>query len=220
VFWALVIAGLSVGAFVTPLALVHLGLDTSLVLAGLIAPAAVVLVYPRLASIDRITAARTREWAPRMRVLEALQIFAAAPQAVLERLASSLVETTAEPGSAIVTEGEPADALYVLASGRVEVAAHGELQAEPRHIRFMGAPTYFGEIGVIEKIPRTATVRAVEECELWRIDGDLFLNALNEGSPSRLLIQGMAGRLATTHPSRSPSLLEQPPASDAPASVD
>jgi predicted MFS family arabinose efflux permease len=220
VFWALIIAGLSVGAFVTPFALSHLGLDTSLVLAGLIAPAAVVLVYPRLASIDRITAARSRELAPRMRVLEALQIFAAAPQAVLERLAGSLVETTAEPGSAIVTEGDPADALYVLASGQVEVLAHGELQAEPRHIRFMDAPTYFGEIGVIEKIPRTATVRAVGSCELWRIDGELFLAALNEGSPSQLLIQGMAGRLAATHPSRRPSLLEQPPAPDAPATVE
>jgi MFS family permease len=220
VFWALIIAGLSVGAFVTPFALEQLGLDASLLLAGLIAPAAVLLVYPRLASIDRLTAARASELAPRMRVLEALQVFAAAPQTVLERLAGSLVETTAEPGTTIVTEGEPAEALYVLTAGRVEVLAHGEVQTEPRHIRFMEAPTYFGEIGVIEKIPRTATVQAAEQCALWRIDGELFLSALNEGSPSQLLIQGMAGRLATTHPSRQPSLLEQPSAPDAPVAVD
>jgi len=227
VFWALVIAGLAVGAFVTPFGLRHFGINTTLVIAGLAVPAAVVLAYPRLVSIDRVAGARARELAPRMRVLEALQIFAAAPQTVLERLAGSLVEATAAPGTAIVSEGEPADALYVLVSGQVEVLARGEsdrptsanslptqgtpghgLPGEPWHIRFMDAPAYFGEIGVIERIPRTATVRAVGQCELWRIEGDLFLSALSEGSPSQLLIQGLAGRLAVTHPSRMTSLVD------------
>jgi hypothetical protein len=208
VFWALAIAGLAVGALVTPFLLQGLGLDDSLLVTGLVVPLAVVLVYPRLASIDRTAGARAEELAPRMRVLEALQIFAAAPRTVLERVAAAAMEIQVPPDQVVVAEGDAADALYVLVSGEAEVQAAGEVQAAPRHIRSLQAPAYFGEIGLIEHIPRTATVRSVGSCTLWRIDGDVFLNALNEASPSRLLIQGLAGRLATTHPSRIASLAD------------
>jgi MFS family permease len=210
VFWALAIAGLAVGAFVTPFLLQGVGLDGSLLLAGLVVPVAVVLVYPRLASIDRVAGSRAEQLAPRMRVLESLQIFAAAPQAVLERLAAAVEEQQIAPDQVIVAEGADADALYVLVSGEVDVEAAGEQQAAPRHIRSLQAPSYFGEIGLIERIPRTATVRSIGGSMVWRIDGDVFLNALNEASPSRLLIQGLAGRLATTHPSRAASLHDVP----------
>jgi CRP-like cAMP-binding protein len=206
VFWALVIAGLAVGAFVTPFLLRGAGLDGSLFVAAFAVPALVLLVYPRLASIDRLAGDRTAVFAPRMRVLEALEIFAAAPRTVLERLAAAATESTVDAGTIIVAEGDDADALYVLASGEVEVLAAGEIGTEPQHIRFMQAPSYFGEIGLIEQIPRTATVRAVGECGLWRIDGDTFLAALSESTPSQLLVQGMAGRLARTHPSRTTTL--------------
>lgn len=211
VFWAFAIAGLAVGAFITPFLLDGLGLNGSLVFAGLAVPVAVALVYPKLNAIDRIAGARADQLAPRMRVLEALQIFAAAPQAVLERLAGAASELTVQHNSVVVTEGDPADALYVLMSGQVEVLAEGELHEGLRHIRYMDAPCYFGEIGLIQRIPRTATVRSTAESVMLRIDGDLFLNALTESSPSRLLMQGLAGRLAATHPSRAADFVLDPP---------
>jgi predicted MFS family arabinose efflux permease len=209
VFWALAIAGLAAGAFVTPFLLNWLGLDSSLLVAGLAVPILVVLAYPQLASIDRLAGSRAERLAPRMRVLEALQIFAAAPQAVLERVAAAADEVSIAPDQVIVAEGEDADALYILVSGEVDVVAAGE-QGAPHRIRSLEAPSYFGEIGLIERIPRTATVRSIGTVVVWRIDGDVFLNALNEASPSRLLIQGVAGRLAVTHPSRAASLVEVP----------
>jgi CRP-like cAMP-binding protein len=115
---------------------------------------------------------------------------------------------SAAPGEEVIVEGAPADAFFVLVSGEVEVLAAGERYASPQVVRRLEAPAYLGEIGLIEQIPRTATVRALTEAQLWRIEGDEFLAALSASSPSRLLVQGMAGRLATTHPSRSITLVE------------
>jgi MFS family permease len=207
VFWALAIAGLALGAFVTPFLLHGIGLDGTLYAAAFAVPVLVVLSYPRLAAVDKIASGRALEFAPRISVLESLQIFAAAPRTVLERLAAGATESTVPAGTVIIAEGADADALYVLVSGEVEVLAEGESGSGPQHIRFMQSPAYFGEIGLIERIPRTATVRAVVDSTLWRIEGDTFLSALGESTPSKVLVQAVAGRLAVTHPSRRPSLV-------------
>ena len=206
VFWAVALAGLALGALVTPFLLHAVGLDNALLIAGLAVPVGVLAGYPRLVAVDRVAGQRAEQLAPRMLVLENLHLFATAPRAVLERLAAAATDVTAASGEVIIAEGDPADAFYVLHSGVVEVLAAGERYATPHVIRTLDAPAYVGEIGLIQHIPRTATVRAVGDCQLWRIEGNEFLEALSESSPSQLLLQGMAGRLATTHPSRAASL--------------
>ena len=62
-------------------------------------------------------------------------------------------------------------------------------------------PDYFGEIGLIEQIPRTATVTAARDARLLRIPGEDFLAALTEYTPSTALVEGAAMRLGRTHPS-------------------
>jgi CRP-like cAMP-binding protein len=61
---------------------------------------------------------------------------------------------------------------------------------------------YFGEIGLIEQIPRTATVTPTTETVLLRIDGRAFLEALTQSAPSPALLDGASLRLRRTHPSR------------------
>jgi CRP-like cAMP-binding protein len=115
-------------------------------------------------------------------------------------------------GTAIVREGEPAEALYVLVEGEVEVTARGEA-AEEQAIRTMSAPAYFGEIGVLEHIARTATVSALTDAQLLRIDGTALLDALTSTPPSSSLMENARRRLALTHPSRTLSF-EQPHSGD------
>jgi CRP-like cAMP-binding protein len=167
-------------------------------------PAFVLVLAPKLNAIDRAAASRAASLAPRLQILTSLQILAAAPQAVLERLAAAATESTVPAGETIIREGDAADALYVLVDGEVEVTAHGEGGTE-RHIRVMTAPTYFGEIGLIQHVPRTATNTALTECRVLRIDGETFLAALAGSSPSQILLQGMAGRLAATAPITPPT---------------
>jgi CRP-like cAMP-binding protein len=82
------------------------------------------------------------------------------------------------------------------------VTARGESGAEQR-LRTMGPETYFGEIGLLEHIPRTATVTAEAPTRLYRIDGDEFLEALTTTAPATSLLEGARTRLAASHPSRS-----------------
>ena len=209
VFWAVIIAGLSLGAFVTPFLLNYAGLDATILLDALVVPGLVVLVYPRLASLDKIASREAEVLAPRVRVLEQLGIFAAASQNVLERLAKNSEELVVEPGTSIVREGEDADALYVLVDGRVDVTGHGERGRTDKHIRYMKSPSFFGEIGLLQGIPRTATVTSTEPTRLWRISGEDFLAALTETPLSASATAGLTMRLKRTHPSQQPTVPAQ-----------
>jgi CRP-like cAMP-binding protein len=199
VFWALVIGGLALGAFVTPFLLNAAGLNTTLLLTAFVVPVGVVLVYPKLASLDRLNAVTASDLAPRVRVFQRLDIFAAASQPVLERLAKEATELVLEPGTTVLRQGDNADALYVLAEGQVEVTARRERGRKEHHIRFMTAPSYVGEIGLLQGISRTATVTAVEPCRVWRIDADAFFEAVTQQPLSSTFVSGMTTRLKRTH---------------------
>jgi hypothetical protein len=202
VFFAFVLAAISSGAALTPAVVSAGGLDAGL-LTMAFAPFAVGLLgFPSLVAVDRQTAERTAVLAPRVSVLEGLGIFAAASRAVLESLAAVEQEVSFAAATAIVREGEAADAMYVLIAGEVEVTARGESGGPPRVLRRMSAPTYFGEIGVLERIPRTATVTALSDCRCERIDGDSLLAALTTSPPSATMMENTRSRLAVTHPSR------------------
>lgn len=210
VFFAFALGAITLGALLTPVVVHALGLNGGLWVMAL-APAGVALAgFPSLLRIDRATAARARELAPRVAVLESLGLFRGASRPILERLAGAAQEVTFSPGTAIVREGDPADALYVLTAGEVQVSARGEAGAEERPIRRMQAPTFFGEIGVLERIPRTATVTAIGECQCQRIDGDTLLESLTASPPSSSLMESARSRLAVTHPSRR--MAYEPPA--------
>jgi CRP-like cAMP-binding protein len=84
----------------------------------------------------------------------------------------------------------------------VAVTAKGK-NRKPQLLRTMGPRSYFGEIGLLERIPRTATVTAQVPTRCYRIDGDEFLAALTSTPPARSLIEGARSRLATSHPSRN-----------------
>jgi len=208
VFFAFVLGAISLGALLTPPVVDAFGLDAGLLVMAFAPFALGVLGYPSLVAIDRVASERAEALAPRVAVLEQLGIFAAASRTVLERLAGLAEEQEAPAGTAVVREGEPADALYVLVEGEVEVAARGEAGEEHR-IRLMSAPCYFGEIGVLERIPRTATVTALSDLRLLRLDGAALLEALTSIPPSSSLMENARTRLARTHPSRT--LTFEPP---------
>jgi len=77
----------------------------------------------------------------------------------LQRLAGTGQMRTFAPGELIVRQGEPADRFYVLTQGRVEVVVAPPAGAE-FVVAELGAVECFGEIGLLQRRPRTATVRA------------------------------------------------------------
>jgi MFS family permease len=203
VFFAFVLAAISLGALLAPVVIKASSLNGGLLTMAFAPFALGVLGYPSLMAIDRASAARAARLAPKVAILEQLGIFAAARRPVLERLAEISTEQAFAPASTILREGEPADALYVLVEGEVEVTAHGEGGGPDKRLRTMQAPTYFGEIGVLEQIPRTATVTAISACRCERIEGTALLEALTSAPPSSSLMENARARLALTHPSKN-----------------
>jgi CRP-like cAMP-binding protein len=199
-----VLAAIALGALVTPPIITALGLDGALVVMAFAPLGLGLLGLPALAALDRDAAARLATLAPRIAALEGVGIFAGASRAVLERLAAAATEVTVAAGEPVVREGEQADALYVVVDGEVEVTAVGEGAAE-RPLRTLGPGSYFGEIGLLERIPRTATVTALREARCYRIDGDTFLDALTATPPAAAFVETARAGLARTHPSLRPT---------------
>jgi predicted MFS family arabinose efflux permease len=199
-FFALVLAAISLGALVTPL-LLRAGLHLTMLVYGAGIPVLCLLALPRLVRADRVAAVRAAAIAPRVALLERLDLFRTASRSSLESLAEAAEEISVPAGTAVVTEGEQSDAFYAVTEGHLVVTATGESGAEPVKLRTLGPDSYFGEIGLLGHVARTATVTATSACTLLRISGDDFLDALTSLNASPSLLQGAQARLAVTHPS-------------------
>jgi MFS family permease len=199
-FFALAFGAVSLGALVTP-AVLHAGLHVALLVFGAGVPALCLLALPRLLRADRVAARHAVTVAPRVAILERLDLFQNATRSSLETLAGAAEEIAVPAGTVLVAEGAQADAFYVLTEGRLDVSAIGETRTEPVHLRSLEPVSYVGEIGLLGHMPRTATVTATSQSMLLRIGGEDFLDALTRLSASPSLLEGARTRLALTHPS-------------------
>jgi MFS family permease len=198
----MVIAASVIGSLVAPLLVDALGLNGALVVIGAGVPAVAVAALPRIRGLTATTRRRSAEVAQRLDLIGKLRIFDGATRATLEAVAAAAREEHVAAGATVIKEGDPADDFFVVRSGTLDVLARGEVGKRRRTINRLEAGDYFGEIGLIEQIPRTATVRASSDVELLRVKGDDFLDLVNNlGAPSTMLAEGMVTRLTRTHPS-------------------
>ena len=202
VFDSVTIGAIGLGTLLTPAVVDLIGLDGALLAAGLVFPVFALGAYPTLRRLDVRAQARIAGLEPRLAALEQVAIFESASRTALERLAAEAREVGVPAGSAIVREGQPADAFYVLIEGSVDIAARGEAGGPERHIRTMEPVSAFGEIGLLARSSRTATVTALQSSRLYRIRGEAFLEALSSAPASGAFVETARGRLALTHPSR------------------
>ncbi len=88
-----------------------------------------------------------------------------------ERLAllQGLKLVIAQPGDVLVSQGEPGDSLYILATGAVRVYARGERGCAAL-VSVLGEGAFFGEIATLLGQPRSATVVAATPAELLELD--------------------------------------------------
>jgi CRP/FNR family transcriptional regulator, cyclic AMP receptor protein len=100
--------------------------------------------------------------------LRDIGLFGALSDEVLTHLASTLKQFTVIPGDTIFREAEPAHEMFVLLDGEVEVVKKSRLGREHR-IALLGPSDCFGEMSVIDMMPRSATVRAIAPSRLLRI---------------------------------------------------
>ena len=100
--------------------------------------------------------------------LRELPVFRALDSEQLHIILEHGVWITAAPGEALITQGEPGDRFFVVASGRAEVVRDGS------PVGAIGKGRYFGEVALLREVPRTATVTASTPMRLFALDRDGF----------------------------------------------
>jgi hypothetical protein len=160
-------AAMSLGALIAPLLLRAIGLRPSLAIVGLVVTAYAASTLPRMRRLDRRLAAPDT-----LPLIASLDLFAPLSPSLRETLAHRLVPVDVAAGEVVVAEGEASDRFYVIESGEVEVSQAGLL------LRTECAGDFFGEIGLLRDVPRTATVTAVSPVRLHALERTDFLDAV------------------------------------------
>jgi MFS family permease len=180
----------------------HLGLGWALGVIALAFPTIGLLGLPLLRGVDR-EAARAADLEPRLALLEKLDLFVGASRGLLEQVARSGEERTVPAGETIIREGEASDALWLLADGELAISVedgHGVSVGLPA----IAAPGYVGELGLMNRARRSATVTTAVDCRLLRIPGEDFVAALETAQPSAALVRDAAARMSRTTTPSSP----------------
>ena len=144
-------------------------------------------IAPRPGSVCTV---RTMAADPKIQHLAQVQMFSSLKKKELRLIARAADVVTVTPGTEIVTQGTPGHEFYLLMSGQASVRRNG------RKVATLGPGSYFGELALLDRGPRSATVLADTEVELAIIHQQEFLGVLNEvPSVSLKLLSSMAARL-------------------------
>ena len=160
-------AGMGIGAIAAPALISGLGARGALVATGAFLPALVLLSWRGLRHIDATAGAPSRQ----LELLDGVPMFAPLPMAAKEQVARSLIRVEHSAGDEIVREGDVGDRFYIVVRGQAEVTSDGSRLAN------RGPGDYFGEIALLRDIPRTATVTAIDDMELYALERGAFIDA-------------------------------------------
>ncbi len=177
------IATMALGALIMPFLIDGFGLGRGLGLLGVAVSVLVLPWVPRALRLDRTLAVP-----PGVPLLQAVAMFAPLTPATVEGLARKLTRFEVPAGSVIVREGQESDRFFVIESGQVAVS-HGDV-----FIRHEGPGDFFGEIGLLRDVPRTATIVAETDTVLQVLERDDFLNAVTGQSEARVAAEAIVTR--------------------------
>jgi MFS family permease len=169
VFEGLVGLGTVAGSVLAPVFLAAFGIRGALAVTGAILPIVALIIYARIGRADRVSVVDE----PMLQLLREVKAFAELPLTAFERLAGGLEHLSFAAGDTIMREGEPGDRFVVVASGDIEVSAEGLA------IQRLGRGAGLGEISLLRRSPRTATVTALTPVEAYAIPGPCFVAAVS-----------------------------------------
>ena len=188
---SILLGAIGLGSILAPALIAVLGVRTTIVITGLMLPAAVVITGRWLVRLDTLPAAA----AAHVELLRELTVFAPLSEPALEQIAVHLRTIVVPAGTPVVREGDAGDEFYIVERGALAVTVGG-VTAAPIH-----AGGFFGEIALLRDTPRTATVTTTEDCTLLTLERDQFLAAVTghaESAAAADLV--VARRLAALRP--------------------
>ncbi|HVB49307.1 MAG TPA: cyclic nucleotide-binding domain-containing protein [Burkholderiales bacterium] len=128
-------------------------------------------------------------------VLRAVPLFASLPDDQLRMLTTMVSRRSVTRGTNVVAAGDLTDSLYIIISGRLKVMM-SDADGKEVILAILGPGEFFGEMGLIDDSPRSASVLTIEPCELLAITKRDFKNCLaGNFDMTMALMRGLVRRL-------------------------
>jgi len=128
-------------------------------------------------------------------MLRSVPLFASFSEEPLRLLATVVTRRSVARGTMIMAAGDPTDSLYIVLSGRLKVMM-SDADGKEVILTIIGPGEFFGEMGLIDDAPRSASVVAIEPCELLAITRRDFKKCLAENfEMSMAVMRGLVRRL-------------------------
>jgi Cyclic nucleotide-binding domain len=160
--------GFAAGAAVAPVVIDLLGLRGALVVVGLVGPVVTAASWPRLRRLDTAMVGLDQE----VGLLRKVEMFAPLPLPIVEQLARGLEPLSVAAGKTVFAQNDEGDRFYLIVDGTAEVLGDG------KPVATLGPGEVFGEIALLRRVPRTATVRARTDLRLQSLTSERFLPAV------------------------------------------
>jgi hypothetical protein len=171
----LTLAGTAIGLVVVQFLVDAAGVQSALLGLGCVLGLLLVATMFSLGRVDEIADAPVVA----IRLLKSTALFASLPPVELEGVARAGDIEHLVAGSTLINTGDIGDRYYVIAGGTVDVVMDGQF------VRTMGRGEGFGEIALLADAPRTATVVAASDVDVFAIGRVAFLTAVTGHDASR-----------------------------------
>jgi CRP/FNR family transcriptional regulator, cyclic AMP receptor protein len=136
---------------------------------------------------------------PTLDLIRGVPLFSGLDDRLLQRLAGEFFEKTFAAGETIATEGESGKTFVVIESGEVSVAVQG------KNVARLGAGQAFGEMALIDKSARSATVTAETEAHCYLLPIWSFRPIVEEHPEMTWsLLESLAQRIRDVEARQSP----------------
>lgn len=162
---SLVAVAMGMGAVAASWVVAESGPRAALVAIGLICPVLAIASWVRLRRLDGSVGAHDAE----VGLLQHVPMLRMLPLPSVEQLARGLEPVAVAAGGVVFSQGDLGDRYYVIESGEVAVVGDGRVVAT------LGAGEGFGEIALLRRSRRTATVVARSDVRLRALTSDRFL---------------------------------------------
>jgi CRP-like cAMP-binding protein len=140
------------------------------------------------------------------KAMSATPIFMGVSPARVRDLAAEGRVRTFRRGTYLCHQGDDADDVFFLVSGRVEVSSVSPTGSRVLHAT-VDIPQFIGELGVLGELPRSADLLALDDSEIWTLDGSRFVDLVaGEPAAARQMLAALA-RQVHEHQAFSDDLL-------------
>ena len=128
-------------------------------------------------------------------VLKAVPLFASFPDEQLRLLTPVITRRSLPRSTTVMASGDPTDSLYIVLSGRLKVMM-SDAEGKEVILSILGPGEFFGEMGLIDDAPRSASVVSIEACEVLSIAKRDFKKCLAENfEMAQAVMRGLVKRL-------------------------